>query len=143
MSNRVASILPHKRGVVWSVGSETSVNEAIRLMAEKDIGFLPIITDGQLRGVLSERDIARKVVMDNRSANQTAVAEIMSKNVIVTSTADTLEEAMLLMSEHHIRHLPVVEGDKIVGVISMGDVVRAILGSRQETISFLAELALD
>jgi CBS domain-containing protein len=143
MANRVAQILPGKRGKVWSVTPDTKVLHAMEAMASKDIGFLLVMEENQLIGVISERDIARKVVLNGKSPTDTSVQQIMCEKILVASTADTLEEAMVRMSNNHIRHLPVVEGAKVVGVISMGDVVKAFMGMQQETITFLEEMAME
>lgn len=143
MLGHISEIVRKKGGHIWSIQPEDTVYQALEIMAQKDIGFLLVIKDRKLVGVISERDYARKVILFGKASRTTLVREIMSTEVFVVTPKQTFEEAMLQMSSHHIRHLPVMEGEKIVGVISMTDVVQACLGNQMETIQFLSDIALD
>lgn len=133
----IGEILNQKGGTVWSVPPEATVLEAIKLMAEKNVGALLVIKEGRLVGVLSERDYTRNVILKGRSSKDTPVREIISGRVISVSTDHTVEECMRLMTEHRIRHLPVVEGGKIRGVISIGDLVNSIISAQNSAIQQL------
>ena len=133
----VKHLLDSKGRHVISVTPETSVLDAIKLMAEKSIGSLVVMKSDELCGILSERDYARKVIIKGRSSRNTQVAEIMSTAVFTTSSAQTVNECMELMTEKRIRHLPVVEDNKVIGMISIGDLVQAIISDQQEEIEQL------
>jgi CBS domain-containing protein len=127
----VKQILLSKGNQVWSIDPDSTVYEALQHMAEKDIGALLVLKSGKLVGIFSERDYARKVILRGRSSKDTRVGEIMTEKVIYVRPSQTTEECMALMTEKHIRHLPVMEDNTLVGVISIGDVVKAII-SKQE-----------
>ncbi|CAJ2377439.1 MAG: CBS domain-containing protein [Gammaproteobacteria bacterium] len=133
----ISSIMKGAGGEVWSVRSDQSVLDALRLMAEKGIGAVPVIDGGKLSGIFSERDYARKVILQDRSSRGTPVREIMSREVTTTTPASSVAECMALMTEKHFRHLPVMEGEKVVGIISIGDLVKAVIAEQQYTISQL------
>jgi CBS domain-containing protein len=133
----IGEILSQKGGVVWSVAPETVVLDAIKMMAEKNVGALLVTRDGKLVGVLSERDYTRNVALKGRSSKETFVREIISGRVITVSPDHTVEECMRLMTENRIRHLPVVAGNKILGVISIGDLVNSIISSQNSAIQQL------
>ena len=133
----VNDILKNKSSQVFSIQPGISVYEAIRVMGEKNIGALLVIENEQLKGILSERDYARKIVLKNRKSTETLVSEIMTEKVITVSPTDSIEHCMSTMSENKIRHLPVVDNEKVVGIISIGDVVTAIIHVQQETIDHL------
>jgi len=133
----VRLVLKQKGQDVWHVSPETCVYDAIELMAEKYVGALLVISDGQLVGVISERDYARKVILQGKLSKQTPVREIMSSPAIFVSPQQTVEECMRIMTENHIRHLPVVDGRVILGVVSIGDLVKWVISAQQLTISHL------
>ena len=127
----VADLLNHKGRDVWSLAPDASVYEAIEQMAEKGIGATLIMEGERLVGILSERDYARKVILKGRASREVLVREIMSHPVICARPDHTIEQTMALMTENHIRHLPVMAADRIVGVISIGDVVRAVIEDKE------------
>ncbi len=127
-------ILHHKGVAVWSVPLNATVYDAIGILAEKNIGALPVVDGGRLVGIFSERDYTRKVALEGRSSRDTRVREIVSAPVISITPQHSIEDAMRLMSEKHIRHLPVLEGDKMVGMISIGDLVTWIISAQNSTI---------
>ena len=133
----VKHLLDSKGRHIISIAPEDSVFNAIKLMAEKSIGSLVVMKDDKLLGILSERDYARKVIIKGRSSETTQVAEIMTADVVTTSSSQTVNECMNLMTEKKIRHLPVVEDNIVIGMISIGDLVQAIISDQQEEIEQL------
>ena len=133
----VKEILKNKNNEIYAATSQTTVYDAIKLMSEKNIGALPVIDDGRLSGIFSERDYARKVVLLNRTSQDTLVKDIMTATVITVSPTDSIDDCMEKMSSKRIRHLPVMQDGKMVGLISIGDVVTAIIESQKETINHL------
>jgi CBS domain-containing protein len=123
----VDQILTNKGGAIFSVAPDDSVLDAIRLMAERHVGALVVMQGGTLVGIVSERDYARKVVLCGRSSADTRVSDIMSAPVTTVPRATAVNACLALMSERHIRHLPVVEADVVVGVLSIGDLVKAVI----------------
>jgi CBS domain-containing protein len=134
---KVAEILQTKGSKVFSITSDITVYEALKAMGEKNIGALLVIEGQQLMGIISERDYARKIILKGKSSHDTLVKEIMTENVISISPEDSIEKCMELMSERHIRHLPVMKDGIVTGIISITDVVTAIIASQKETISYL------
>jgi CBS domain-containing protein len=122
---------------VWSISPEVSVYEALRMMADKDVGALLVMVDDHLAGIISERDYARKIILQGKTSKDTLVKEIMSTRLFTIHPDQTVEEAMELMTQRHVRHLPVVADDKVFGVISIGDVVNNIIHRQRETIKNL------
>ncbi|NCF50157.1 CBS domain-containing protein [Gammaproteobacteria bacterium] len=135
----VQHLLDKKGRQIFSVGPDDSVLEAIKIMAEKGIGSLVVLQDETLLGILSERDYARKVIIKGRSSETTRVSEIMTEDVLTTSSGQTVNQCMNLMTEKKIRHLPVVEDGVVVGMISIGDLVEAIISDQQEEIEQLEQ----
>jgi CBS domain-containing protein len=134
---RVTHLLAGKGKDLWSVDAEQPVLEAIQIMADRHIGALPVMRAGELVGVVSERDYARKVILLGRSSAETAIWQIMSSPVITVGPGETVRHCMEIMTERRIRHLPVVEGGVTVGMISIGDLVRAVIEEQKETIEQL------
>jgi CBS domain-containing protein len=126
----VSQLLDAKGHDVWKIRSNATVFEALQLMAEKDIGALPVIDEDDLVGIFSERDYARKVILAGKSSRETQVREIMTPSVTCVRSDSTIQECMTSMTERHIRHLPVRRGNTVVGVISIGDVVKAIIAEQ-------------
>lgn len=137
MEDTIASIVKDKGGRIWSVDPDTTVYDAIAMMADKRIGALLVISSGELVGIVSERDYARKVILQGRSSKDTAVREIMTASVITVTPEHTVKECMRIVTHHRIRHLPVLDGNKLVGVISIGDLVNTIIATQAETIDQL------
>ncbi len=133
----VNQILSTKGGEVFSIVSDITVFEALRVMGEKNIGALLVIDGGILKGILSERDYARKIILKDKSSKKTPVSEIMESDVITVKPSDDLEYCMTLMSGKRIRHLPVIENEVIIGLVSIGDVVKSIIEVQKETIKHL------
>ncbi len=137
LTGKIGALIAKKGGQVWSLAPTASVYEAIALMAEKQVGALPIIDGGKLLGIVSERDYARKVSLKGRSSKTTAVTEIMSSPVVSVTPSDTVEECMHIVTDRRIRHLPVTEGGRIVGIVSIGDLVNWVITAQRETIHHL------
>ena len=133
----VRHILQEKGGQLWSVSPETIVFDALQLMAEKNCGALVVMEGDRLVGIFSERDYARKIILKGRKSRETAVSEIMSAEVTSVHPSQSVDECMSLMTEKRIRHLPVLDQDKLLGVISIGDVVKAVISEREFTIKQL------
>ena len=133
----VKHLLDRKGRHIISVKPDDSVLDAIRVMAEKNIGAVVVMQGDELLGIMSERDYARKVIVKGRASDNTAVADIMTADVLTTSGAETVNKCMGMMTKKKIRHLPVVEDDTVVGMISIGDLVQAIIADQQEEIEHL------
>ena len=133
----VGDILRAKGHDIWSVSPSTTVYEALEVMADKNIGAVLVIDHGTLVGILSERDYARKVILKGKASKNIPVREIMTERVAYVQPDQTAEECMALMTSKRIRHLPVMEAGRLVGVISIGDVVKAIISDQEFTIEQL------
>jgi len=133
----VRSLLRTKGRVVWSIGPEDTVFRAIELMSEKQVGCLIVLTGGQVAGIVSERDYGRKVILKGRSSQQTKVREIMSTPALFVTPEKTVADAMRIMTSRRVRHLPVLEGDNVIGMLSIGDLVNWMIASQQQTIKHL------
>ena len=134
---KVQQLLQSKNNTIFSVTSDSTVYEALVMMSEKNVGALLVIDNEELSGILSERDYARKIVLKDKASKETLVNEIMSSNVITITKEVTTDYCMQLMSKHKFRHLPVVQDEKVIGIISIGDIVNNIIREQQETIDHL------
>lgn len=135
----VSRLVQTKGNAVWSISPEATVYDALALMGEKDIGALMVMDGDRLVGVISERDYARKVALKGKHAHETSVREIMTGKVHFVRPDQTIEECMALMTDKRIRHLPVMENDKVIGVISIGDVVKALISDQEFRIQQLEQ----
>ena len=137
--NSVRHLLEHKGIEVWFVRPETSVLEAIRQMDQRGVGALLVMVDEKLVGIVSERDYARKVILKGRSSAQTEVQEIMTTHVYYATPEQECRSALAMMNKYAVRHLPVMEGGRCVGVISIGDLVNDIIAEQRDTIEHLEQ----
>ena len=137
MGEPISPILEAKDPAVWSIDSGATVFEAIQMMADKRIGALLVITGGRLEGIITERDYARKVILQGHSSRETYVREIMTSRLITVTPEHTVEACMRIMTENRIRHLPVLDGGRVAGVLSIGDLVNAVISSQREMIDHL------
>jgi CBS domain-containing protein len=133
----IDSVLRFKGRQVWSIAPGATVYEAIEKMSEKGVGALLVLSEGRLTGIISERDYARKVILRDRSSKQTQVREIMTSPVITARLDSTVEDCMRVMTENRIRHLPVLDRERVVGVVSIGDMVNWTITAQEETIGHL------
>lgn len=133
----VKQLLESKGHDVWGVSPDTSVLEAIKEMADKQVGALLVLDHGKPVGIVSERDYARKVILQGRSSQETPVKEIMTTRVVCARSDLNVEECMAIMTDRRIRHLPVMDGDQVLGMISIGDLVKAIIADQQFIINQL------
>lgn len=135
----VRNLIETKGDTVWSISPSASVYDALTMMAEKKVGALLVIEDGKLAGVISERDYARKIILVGKSSRETLVNDIMSSKVYYVSPDQRIEECMALMTDKSVRHLPVMDGAKLVGVVSIGDVVKALISEQEFIIDQLEQ----
>lgn len=133
----IRQLLNSKGGDVWSVSPDTSVYEAIQIMADKGVGALVVLDNDKLVGIISERDYARKVVLKERASKETRIEEIMTREVVYALPKQTVEECLAVMTDKRIRHLPVLEGDELVGIVSIGDLVKSVIAEQQHVIEQL------
>ena len=139
MADTVSSILQYKGHDVWSVSPDESVFRAMSLMADKGIGALVVIDGERLVGIISERDYARKVALQEKSSKDIPVRDIMTSAVVSVGLDHTVDDCMRIVTDERIRHLPVVRGERVVGVVSIGDLVRRVISTQGETIQYLQE----
>jgi CBS domain-containing protein len=133
----VRQILRRKGGEVWSVAPETSVYEALSLMAEKNVGAVLVVERGELCGIMTERDYARKVVLKGKFSRDTPVREIMTEKVVFVRPEQTTDDCMALMTDKRLRHLPVMEDGRLIGIVSIGDVVKSVIADKEFVIEQL------
>jgi len=133
----VKTLLRKKGNAVWSISPDATVYQAVEKMSEKQIGALVVLSAGKLAGIISERDYARKVILKGKHSQETRVREIMTSPVLYVTPEQTIDACMHLMSSRRVRHLPVLEGDNVVGMISIGDLVSWIITSHEQTIQQL------
>jgi CBS domain-containing protein len=137
VGGNISAILAQKPRDVYSVAPDAPVYEAVAMMAEKNVGALLVIDDGDLVGLMSERDYTRKITLRGKKSRETKVREIMSSNLTVIPPNEPVEQCLRLMTEKRVRHLPVVDGDQVVGVISIGDLVKHVIDCQSATIAHL------
>jgi CBS domain-containing protein len=131
----ISTLLHHKTAVLWSIAPEATVFEAIKLMAEKNIGSLLVMSGGRLAGVFTERDYTRKIALQGKSSKDTRVREIASSRIVSVTPQHSIEDCMKLMTENRVRHLPVLEGEKVIGLVSIGDLVNWIISTQNAAIA--------
>jgi CBS domain-containing protein len=139
VAGTVSGILAQKGSTVWSIAPTAMVFDAIALMADKNIGALPVLDNGRLIGIISERDYTRKVILKGKSSKDTPVDEIMTRELVTATPSDSVVDCMRLMTEKRVRHLPVMEGAKMIGVLSIGDVVKWVISAQAATIDNLEQ----
>lgn len=138
VAGTVSSILSQKKvAEVWSIGPDATVFDAIAMMAEKNVGALPVLARGKLVGIITERDYTRKVILKGKSSKETAVKDIMTGSLVLVGPDEPVSTCMKTMTERRVRHLPVVESGELIGILSMGDVVRWVMEAQAATIDQL------
>jgi len=135
--HNIDTLLEAKGRDIWSIGPQETAFKALQTMAQKNVGALLVIDKGKLVGIFSERDYARKVILKGKSSKETTVGELMTPEVFYASPDDTLQESMALMTAKHIRHMPVYKDDRLIGMVTLGDVVRQIISEQKFTINEL------
>ena len=140
--HQVRHIIQLKGNFIWTISPDDTVFEALRLMATKGVGALVVTKDEKMVGIISERDYARKVILKGRTSRDTLVSEIMTSNVFTVHPDQTIEECMELMTEKRVRHLPVLEDDRLIGVISIGDVLKDVIYHQRQVISEMEDKVL-
>lgn len=131
----ISTLLHHKTSQIWTISPASTVFDAIKLMAEKNIGALLVMSGDLLLGVFTERDYSRKIALQGKSSRETLVGEVMSSQVVTVETDDSVENCMRLMTENRIRHLPVVEQGRVLGIVSIGDLVNWTISAQDATIA--------
>jgi CBS domain-containing protein len=139
VAGTISGILAGKGSAVWSIHPSATVFDAVALMSDKNVGALPVMDQGQLVGIVSERDYTRKVILHGKSSKETAVADIMSKQVIDAHPEDSVTACMRVMTEKRIRHLPIMNEGKMVGILSIGDLVKWVISAQAATIDHLEQ----
>jgi CBS domain-containing protein len=133
----IGEILQTKGSEVWTISPETIVFDALKIMADKNVGALVVLDGAEVAGVLSERDYARKVILHGKSSRELKAREIMSTNVYFVSPQENIEDCMALFTNKRVRHLPVLQNNQLIGIISIGDVVKAVIAEQEYTIKHL------
>ena len=133
----IAQLLNTKGDQIWSVEPKATIFEALEIMSEKEIGALLVMEDGKLMGIFSERDYARKVILKGKSSKETPVGELMTKKVFYIDSQNTINDCMAMMTAKRIRHVPVIEDNQVVGIVTIGDVVNQIISEQEVTINHL------
>ncbi|NJL05940.1 MAG: CBS domain-containing protein [Chloroflexaceae bacterium] len=141
--NTVRRMLSHKLKGVWTVAPATLVSEAVALMVEKDVGAIVVVDDGAVVGIITERDVVRKVLARGKDVNTTSAQEIMTSRVLYVRPEQTLDECMVLMDDKHIRHLPVLEDNQLLGIVSIRDAIKHVVAEREFMIEQLENYILD
>jgi len=139
VAGTISGILAEKGSTVWSINPSATVFDAIALMSDKNVGALPVLDKGELVGMLSERDYMRKVILRGKSSKETEVAEIMTRQVIEAHPEDSVPDCMRVMTEKRIRHLPILSEGKMVGMLSIGDLVKWVISAQAATIDHLEQ----
>jgi CBS domain-containing protein len=139
IAGSISGILARKGSTVWSIAPAATVFDAIALMADKNIGALPVVENNRLIGIISERDYTRKVILEGKSSKETRVEEIMTRELVTADPSDTVVDCMRVMTEERVRHLPVIKGPEMVGVLSIGDLVKCLISAQAETIDNLEQ----
>jgi CBS domain-containing protein len=143
ISGKVSGILAGKKiSTVWSIGPNATVIDAIRFMDEKNVGALPVEENGKLVGIVSERDYTRKIILKGKSSKDTPVSDIMTKQVLTVNPSNSVTECMKIMTDKRVRHLPVLEGADLVGILSIGDVVNWLISAQKAMIDNLERYSL-
>ena len=137
MQITIKHVLEEMGSTVWSVKSSDTVYDALKLFADKNIGAVLVMDEGKLSGIFTERDYARKVILKAKSSKDTTVGELMSREVFYVSPSDTVDDCMAIMTDKHVRHVPVLDDGKVVGIISIGDVVKQTIADQEFTIQQL------
>ena len=138
MKSLVSAVLVRKKAsTIWSIGPNAMVIDAIELMGQKNVGALPVVDNGTLVGIISERDYTRKVILKGRSSKETPVSDIMTAQVLTVTPSESVIECMRIMTEKRVRHLPVLEGTNLVGILSIGDMVNWFISAQTATIDDL------
>ena len=133
----IAQLLNTKGNQIWSVEPKATIFKALEIMSEKEIGALLVMEDGKLTGIFSERDYARKVILKGKSSKETLVGELMTKKVFYIDSQKTINDCMAMMTAKRIRHVPVIEDNQVVGIVTIGDVVNQIISEQEVTINHL------
>ena len=139
IAGTISGILARKGSAVWSIAPAATVFDAIALMADKNIGALPVVENDRLIGIISERDYTRKVILKGKSSQETRVEEIMTSDLVTADPSDTVVDCMRVMTEERVRHLPVIKGAKLVGILSIGDLVKCLISAQAEAIDNLEQ----
>jgi CBS domain-containing protein len=131
----ISALLHHKGSTVWHISPEATVFDAIKLMANKNVGALLVMSGHKLDGIFTERDYARKIALHGKSSKETRVREILSNKLVTVTPEDSIEDCMRLMTENRVRHLPVLQNEEVAGIISIGDLVNWIISAQDATIA--------